>query len=143
MTILCKAKRIDNGEWVEGYLFETKDNSYIAYDGQFDDDLFLSPKNIFIPIAKDTVCRFAGLFDKNGQKIWENDICKYFNPEDKDGVAIIKHDHVRWIFGTISQKELLTPLFYLQCGDEWEVIGNVFDNPELVQGVPEQDIERE
>ena len=84
-------------------------------------------------VDESTICQYTGLTDKNGRKIWENDVCKYFNQEDKDGVAIIKCDYASWVSGTISEKETLTPLFYLQCGDEWEVIGNSFDNPELLE----------
>jgi hypothetical protein len=46
--ILFRGKRKDNDEWVQGFLFQTQEHTYIAYDEQFDDDLFLSPKNIFI-----------------------------------------------------------------------------------------------
>ena len=79
-----------------------------------------------------TLCQCTGLKDKNDKLIWENDICNYYNPEDKDGIGIIKNGYVLWIDGTISMRHKMTPLFYLQCKDEWEVIGNIFDNPELL-----------
>ena len=131
--ILFKAKRIDNGEWVEGYLFETKDNSYIGYEGQFDDDLFLSPKNIFIPIIKnDTICQYTGLTDKNGQKIWENDIL-----DCKDRVTVVK-----WHTPCGTWDSVFVRYKGELCSNgiqvvEWkyraEVIGNIFDNPELLK----------
>lgn len=73
--ILFRGKRRDNGEWVEGFLFQTQEHTYIAYAEQFDDDLFLSPINIFIEVIPETVGQCTGL-TKNGKKIFEGDILK-------------------------------------------------------------------
>ena len=123
---LYKAKRLDNGEWVQGYLFGIWEKRYILW-GMTND----IPN--MIEVDPSTICQCTGLKDKNGKLIWENDICNYYNPEDKDGIGIIKNGYVLWIDGTISMRHKMTPLFYLQCKDEWEVIGNIFDNPELLE----------
>lgn len=55
--------------------------------------LYLSYKNsLYREIICDTstLCQCTGLKDKNDKLIWENDICNYYNPEDKDGIGIIK-----------------------------------------------------
>ncbi len=127
---LFKGKRVDNKKWVEGnILLDIEKNkpseTYRIYP--------IDHVDICRVVDETTICQCTGLKDKNGKLIWENDICKYYNPEDKDGVGIIKDDYVSWIKGTIATKELMTPLFYLRCGDEWEVIGNIFDNPELLE----------
>lgn len=88
--ILFKAKRTDKGEWVEGYLFETEENSYIAYNKQFNDDLFLSPHNIFIEINRNTVCQYTGLTDNTK---WEDLTAEekqdfYNNKCSEDGITI-------------------------------------------------------
>ena len=123
---LFRAKRTDNGEWVEGYLYGIWERRYILW-GMTNDVPDM------IEVDPSTICQCTGLKDKNGKLIWENDVCKYYNPEDKDGIAIIKEDYASWISGTIRQTEIMTPMFYLKCCEEWEVIGNIFDNPELLE----------
>ena len=119
---LFKAKHFE--EWHTGNIVKEPDGLYIR-------DI---KENVMAYIDDEsTICQCTGLKDKNGNLIWENDICNYYNPEDKDGIGIIKNDYVLWIDGTISMRHKMTPLFYLQCKDEWEVIGNIFDNKELLE----------
>ena len=70
---LFKAKRIDNGEWVQGYLYGIWEKRYILW-GMTND----VPNMIEVDPA--TICQCTGLKDKNGRLIWENDIvnCKKY-----------------------------------------------------------------
>ena len=81
--ILFKAKRIDNGEWVEGYYRR------IPCMGMLEHYIMpRNPKNRMeqYAIDPDTICQFTGLTDKNGKKIWENDILRgYQYPYRYDG----------------------------------------------------------
>lgn len=128
--ILFKAKRTDNGEWVEGYLM---DENYINvlfndYDvcGSFDDP---------IEIDHDTICQFTGLTDKNGKRIWENDICdrKEKYPE------IVTYNKGDWqldySYALGKEKHFCAcNLGFYVCERKCvEVIGNVFDNPDLLK----------
>lgn len=74
--ILFKAKRVDNGEWVEGYYlrdqYHRSGKDIIFY--RKDSDQFTVYTDI---IDIETLCQFTGLCDKNGKKIWENDIIQY------------------------------------------------------------------
>lgn len=74
--ILFKAKRIDNGEWAEGYYlrdqYHRSGKDIIFY--RKDSDRFTVYTDI---IDIETLCQFTGLTDKNGKRIWENDIIQY------------------------------------------------------------------
>lgn len=118
--ILFRGKRVNNGEWVEG-----------AYLGDYFSDgrLFCIRRNsINYCIDPATVGQYTGLQDKNGNKIFEGDIVKYI-PDDEDEVGVdfylIEFCNGSYRIGrdVISQ----------DYADEWEVAGNVHDNPELLE----------
>ena len=66
--ILFKAKRINDNEWVEGYFIDNE-IACGTWEGCTGIDSYA--------IDPETICQFTGLCDKNGKKIWENDIIQY------------------------------------------------------------------
>ena len=142
--ILFRAKRIDNGGWVEGYFAIGK--WYLDEKERYailPIDLCFYPHceiNEWIEIDPETVCQYTGLKDKNGKRIWENDIvvCKQYI----DGNFIDYHIE----FGFVEMKHGAYGLhrdrpdaYYRPFKDwledyEYEVLGNIFDNPELLKG---------
>lgn len=136
--ILFKAKRIDNGEWVEGqYVYITNP---LTEDGKPIKHLICNGTNIFNDlIDPDTLCQYTGLTDKNGKKIWENDIISvtaysYDEPEDDYfGVVTYCEKDACW---SLNNKERYGEII-CECFGSYttEIInhGNIFDNPELLE----------
>ena len=118
--ILFKGKRIDNGEWVEGLLWKKKYNSNKIFISCFPDED--DNEEAYVVDSK-TICQYTGLTDKNGNKIWENDVV------DVQHYAIKAHK-VKWEYGGfyVGINGLLCH-YNTVC----EVIGNIFDNPELLK----------
>lgn len=128
--IIFKAKRKDSGEWVEGYYLNiAKINRFIC-TGKI--KLDGAVKGIIAPemyeIDPDTICQYTGLTDKNGQKIWENDILEL---QDEDGYFTCEweEDTARFV---MNGDEIIVD-FDNYWGYQVEVIGNVFDNAELLE----------
>lgn len=147
--ILFRGKRADNGEWIEGYLFSTVNHTYIVYTDQYDDDLFFSPKNIFIAVDPKTVGQYTGLTDKNGKKIFEGDILKGFEypfccDDEFNYFAEVVWFNISPAFGIYTFKNPKSNVRGISEGntdyleyfdiDKWEIIGNIHDNPELLKG---------
>lgn len=135
--IIFKAKRKYNGEWVEGYyaMLGVGDivRHYIIQNCAVA-KLFEKPEdNMYfndIEIDPDTLCQYTGLTDKNGRKIWENDIVKH---KDSQCFGIIRWycgDYVGWCVYDVYDDE---QQFTMDMLNECEVIGNIFDNEELLE----------
>lgn len=79
--ILFKAKRIDNGEWVEGFFFKYEEKSYITNTSEiymsviYKKESVADFKLITYEVDPETVCQYTGMTDKNGKTIWENNKC--------------------------------------------------------------------
>lgn len=80
------------------------------------------------PILLDTLGQHTGLKDKNGNKIFRGDIV-YVIPEDENGVVEWDNDTARYI---VSTDNTVYDFDYLY-GHDLEIIGNVYDNPELLE----------
>lgn len=136
--ILFKAKRKDNGEWVEGGYFSepyTEKKFIICWNS------FGLGFNEFIEVDPDTICQFTGLTDKSGQKIWENDIVTitiecddYFNLSET-GIVEYSYGQYELKVKTTDGKEAYSNLInkLSEAPFEIEKLGNIFDNPDLLE----------
>ena len=136
--ILFKAKRKDNSEWVEGYIYELQPCQYmICNEKEYGRSSTLSVLSFFEycshEIDPDTICQYTGLTDKNGRKIWENDILRrdgYWDIriEFENGAFMVRNaDKVQYI-----NRVACTPISTFDI-KAYEVIGNIFDNAELLE----------
>ena len=147
--ILFKAKRKDNGEWVEGYYIyhikrtpspvgdrvKPEDEQHVIMCDGFSD--WNMPRDtVHFDIDPKTLCQYTGLKDKNGKRIWENDIVSFMDATSTENGYYERNciGRVAWdcecacfrVSGTLS-------------AESWEilqdcvVIGNIFDNPELLK----------
>lgn len=122
--ILFRGKQKDTKEWVYGNLFHLLGNSYICYGTiNYIPDL--------IEVMPETVGEYTGLTDKNGRKIFEGDLVRV------DGVetvfVIVYVDGVFRIAERIRNTNFYSNSIH-NCYLEMSVIGNTYDNPELLEG---------
>lgn len=135
--ILFRAKRIDNGEWVEGFCLPIRKRTYIICEAETEcvdgenTDLYATE---WYEVDPETVCQYTNSIAIGGERIWENDFVKY------DGaIGIVKFGkyengfhfgfHIYWI----NCPHLRNEICYWES--EVRVIGNIFDNPEIAKEI--------
>lgn len=135
--ILFKAKRDGSGEWVEGCYAECKGKTFIGIGTSIGIDAL---KGFCVPVIKwfevdpETLCQFTGLYDKNGKRIWENDIVFVTDENDCSGQISTGIGNVIFIEGMwYIDGRPQEGLYDINKVFQIEVIGNDFDNQELLQ----------
>ena len=151
--ILFRGKRMDNGAWETGSLV-------IVRMGCYDAQYYIADKmtGYHTPVDPSTVSQYTGLTDKKGNRIWDGDIVRYTfdSPDDptatenglkvrtgrifwsdwrasfavtagRNGSASLNNDVARYVRGRQIYE-------YVRGANTVEVIGNVHDNPELLEG---------
>lgn len=134
--ILFKAKRKDNGEWIEGYY----QKRYCLSDNEesliFHVDSYKVQE--YAEIVPETLCQFTGLCDKNGKKIWENDILKTRDDQYAQvkfgfyGTAFARGDYNQGFYAAFPEDSYYRHELGFWCKKTY-VGGNIFDNKELLQ----------
>lgn len=133
--ILFRGKRCDNGKWCYGYLVESHRSwnglhphkSWI-FDSPFSNGGWIALMGRHA-VIDNTVGQYTGLTDKNGTKIFEGDI---LYPISKRPYLVFWNDEeVRFM---LKNSRGFCLNIYKNIADEYEVIGNVFDDPDLLKG---------
>ena len=139
--ILFRGKRLQGGDWVEGYFFKSDINKRERESGKA--TLIFTPDcNTFITVPEcnnsfmvvsDTVGQYTGLKDKNGKRIFDGDVAKVLQGKDKD-ISYVGFENGAFMLypktGNIYERTLWEYWY-----NDWdvEVIGNIHDNPELLE----------
>lgn len=123
--IKFRGKRIENSEWVYGYL---ADEDYINDINSID----LSS----IQVNPETVGQFSLLYDKNGKEIYEDDILKFYHNNEEFVCVVGWNNKVSaWCIRLKYEVYVgIRPLGEWLCDYKMEVIGNIHNNPELLEG---------
>lgn len=133
-VIKFRGKRLDNGEWVYGYLYSKDELSWILTEvgfqtkpsdvhgpAEYDSDIG------YIAVDPETVGQLTNLLDRNGKEIYDKDIVTdgYNN---KYGTYVVSWDHEKAGWDFVSHD-----------GRELEIIGNIYENPDLLTPNKEQE----
>ncbi len=152
-TITVNGKQI-KGEWVQGSYWELRETTYCFqsdYDRHPDNtkhyivfdqmtDWGLPNRHLQADVIPETVGQFTGLYDKNGKQIFEWDIILYTIPDGSYAYGIVKFREtnevgfcVEW-FNRHDTGWLRQDIGFWAKYREIKIIGNIHDNPELLEG---------
>lgn len=129
---LFKAKRVDDGEWVTGSLITCEDGTCkiatSCLEGKADEPILVCAYDV----DRDTICQCTGLKDKNGKLIWKNDIANCMDAECC-GYISWNESEAGFYFNVLLEDGRLEEEHIYDYQDCMEVIGNIFDNKELLE----------
>ena len=139
--ILFRGKRCDNGEWVQGFYVRADHHwhkngihkDWIALGASANGGWFALHNKY--AVKAETVGQFTGLTDKNGKKIFEGDFIKIPDDYDEFGINAGEIYEVYFAFGgfRLKPKYSKSKGFWLEDDATVEIIGNIHDNPELLE----------
>ncbi len=135
---LFRGKRVDNGEWiVGGFLQDDDGKTYIVgYEHRGGIDGMIDAELILCEVIPETVGQYIELPDKNGEKIFEGDIVRVLLSWDEDDVMdvgrVFYSEEICGFYRTSKVFGGGCPS--MTYTDEYEIIGNIYDNPELIGG---------
>jgi uncharacterized phage protein (TIGR01671 family) len=140
--ILFRGKSTDTGEWVEGAYYKQtewygdpcEDHYIITTKDELEDNMM-----IYFEILPETLCEYTNLRDKNGRRIFEGDIVKYKSNVTYLGKFLICIGKVEYNENTASYavdaKDNIGAKNYDYFPIKCEIVGNIHDNPEMLEGV--------
>lgn len=129
---LFRAKRVDDGEWATGSLITCEDGTCkiatSCLEGKADEPILVCAYDV----DRDTICQCTGLKDKNGKPIWENDVVNCLT-EECCGYIGWNESEAGFYFNVLLEDGRFEEEHIYDYQDGIEVIGNIFDNAELLE----------
>ena len=135
--IMFRGKRLDNGEWIEGHLIRCENGRTRICESKTDIFYYEKDCSIIQTVAHETetftVGQYTGLKDKNGKRIFEGDIVLGLFHYEVAAKGVVKFRDgafgLRWNRGKVGEFSEFTSI----CNVDYKVIGNIHDNPELME----------
>lgn len=141
--ILFRGKTTD-GDWTYGYYVFTPKRTGIfgqtISSADFDRHYILTMRFNFVKeVIPTSVGQFTSLYDKNGKRIFEGDICRFreWSNGDMCWVGKVHYEYQQFVISGGKNKECKTPFTLAMSrfvSKNIEIIGNIHDNPELLKG---------
>lgn len=136
--ILFRGRQTDKEKWIYGVPVKgtgEDESEILIIESVFKCDEYACRGCEFAPVIPSTVGQYTGLKDKNGKKIFEGDIVAgalAWLEKRKNGLVAFKDGSfgLTWYRGGIEQFNAFTSM----CNVEYEVVGNIHDNPDLLKG---------
>ena len=150
--ILFRSKRVDNGEWVEGYYYESKISGCFILSPKIKarekDGVVINDSFEVAKVIPETVGQYTGLTDKNDKSIFEGDIIRAVTLDTgMECLAVVcfgnfidgnnGDEYIGFYIEFDGIKTTAAQLAMKECKNRIEVIGNIYDNPELMMKVEE------
>ena len=138
---LFKGKRIDNDWWAHGYAVKHGECWWIytgkisTIEGRVNEYGLPLTRAEKYEVCPETICQYTGLPDKNGKKIFKGDIIKYTDEiTGKEKIAQIEYCEKQASFVRVYKSKMGLQYLYIneRIANKSELIGNIFDNPELL-----------
>lgn len=117
--IFFRAKKVDGGEWVEGYVVQ-RYGAWFMYDAENSDTC---RQNNYL-IEEDTICQYTGMNDALENKIYENDIVKC-----GDYIGSVKYEKGCFLIKWSNAEYIRKDLDYWVNDRNIRIVGNTFDAP--------------
>ena len=134
--ILFRGKRVDNGEWAYGAYYGLCRMTNKAGGFEYEHLMRQSNNEPLYMVDAETVGQYTGLTDKNGKRIFEGDICKtYFESytHSWEEVGVVTEFCGAYGIESADRKHFRAFINELVYTRSHEVIGNIHDNPELLE----------
>lgn len=146
--IIFRGKRVDNGEWVEGYYYESKISGCFIISPKIKvrkkDGVVIKDSFKVAEVIPETVGQYTGLTDKNGKRIFEGDIIRAITLDTgMECLAVVcfgnfidennGDEYIGFYIEFDGIKTTATQLAMEECKNRIEIIGNIYDNPELLE----------